>query len=199
MEIKKSLQKYNTTIISLIILFFVATITYAEENSKNILPDFYRLQFAGHTGLFTLSAGKSFFNDRYSASIGYGYAPDFIADTKVHTLSIKQKLYTKRRIKLGENDIRPSFNLSVMYEMGKNSTLIYPDKYPKGYYFTNSFHFPLAIGLNFRHNLTNKTIRKIEYSVEGGGLMTYIYHYVVSRKYANNRIFSLALATSIYF
>jgi len=188
-------------IVVIFLIISLAANIYAQEKPiEKFLPDFYRVQFAGYTGLFTISAGKQLFNNRYSAGIGYGYTPYFIAHAEIHTVSIKQILYSRKKIDFKDNTITPSLALSVALETGNNSTLILPDKFPKNYYRTNSITFPLAIGLTCRHYTDNKKLKFVEFSIEGCTTANYLLLLVYSRNPANyTKLFSIALSLTAYY
>jgi hypothetical protein len=157
-----------------------------------ISPDYYNAQFAGNIGFISVGAGYSFWNNRINSSILYGFVPHCIGGTTIHTFASRNNLNVFNFKVNTTLSINPYLNLGVNFEPGQHSDLKLPKKYPEGYYATNSFYYPIGIGLKINTQRTLLTQKKASYYIEIGTLATYLFYDFISNQQLTGNIVSLA-------
>ena len=164
------------------------------------IPDYVKTQFAGNIGLFSIGFGYQFHNNRIHSELLYGYVPASISKAeKIHTITLKNTFsILNKEIKL--ITLSPITGFTASFETGNNSFLKLPDKYPKGYYSTNAFHFTFFIGAKVHKNFINsKIIKGADLYYELGSVDTYIWYKILSSEVKINQIFSSAIGINLYF
>ncbi len=164
------------------------------------LPDYGKIQFAGNIGFFSVGFGYQFLNNRLYSELLYGYVPESISKAeKIHTITIKNTFPILNK-EIKTIILSPITGFTASLETGNNSFLILPDKYPKGYYSTNAFHFTLFIGAKVHKNFINsKTIKGSDLYFELGTVDTYLWYAILSKEVKINQIFSSAIGINLYF
>ena len=164
------------------------------------IPDYVKAQFAGNIGLLSVGFGYQFLNNRLYSEILYGYVPASISKAeRIHTITLKNTFsILNKEIKL--ITLSPITGFTASFETGNNSFLKLPDKYPKGYYSTNAFHFTFFIGAKVHKNFINsKIIKGADLYFELGSVDTYIWYKILSKEVKINQIFSSAVGVNLYF
>lgn len=164
------------------------------------IPDYAKVQFAGNIGLLSVGFGYQFINNRLYSEILYGYVPASISKAeKIHTITLKNTFpILKKEIKA--ITLSPITGFTASFETGNNSFLKLPDKYPKGYYSTNAFHFTLFIGAKIYKDIINpKIINGIDFYFEVGTVDTYLWYAILSKEVKINQILSSAIGINLYF
>lgn len=195
-------------VLALLFLFpvFVSadTIPKKEDNKLlyTILPDYYKLQYAGGIGFLSAGIGYGFLKERIEISYFYGYVPEWFSENNLHSVSIQ---LTGKPFKLNTNDKTEYYPLNIglflHHTFGSEYYIILPDHYPDDYYWWGSGRAGgLFIEGQFKY--TFNTSRNM-FSKIG------IYYRIVTRgiyvtsKYSNSSIplediFSLGLGIVIY-
>ena len=162
-------------------------------------PDFVTTQFAGNIGFLSVGAGRYLFNNKVQTSFLYGYVPKRIGGEHIHTIAMRNNIDLFSRTFAQNKQADLYFNLGINYETGRNSMNKLEDKYPDGYYSTNSFHFPLSLGIRFSHINYGNRIKKISYFAEVGALGLYLYDNILAQEYSSSSIYSLSFGANFYF
>ena len=195
-------MKKNRILIILLSILFINPIfsnKIIEKNQKKwYMPDYAKLQFAGNIGFFSIGIGYTFFNGLLASDLLYGYVPEFIANTKIHTITKKNTFsFLNKNIK--NYILSPITGFTISYETGNNSFLLLPDRYPEGYYFTNAFHSTFFLGGKIHKNFDPKSkIKGIDFYIELGTVDLYLYYFFLSKELKIYDIFSLALGVNIH-
>lgn len=184
-----------------IAVLMVLSIDVLAGNDKRpwYIADFHSLQYAGNMGLFSVAAGKLHFNNKLQTSILYGFAPRQVAGKPIHTLGLRNTFDLFSRPLAGKGPIDFYINAGMIFETGNHSELKLPNKYPDGYYATNSFHFPISLGARYTHKSSSEKIDRVSYFAEVGSLAVYMYYNVVARQFRTNSIYSLSFGMSVYY
>ncbi len=195
------IYKKFTLIIS---LFFLSTV-FAQQDSISIknrawyIPDYVKVQFAGNIGFFSVGIGYKTFHNHVHSELLYGYVPASISKAKqIHIITIKNTLplHTK---KLKRVTLSPVTGLALSFETGNNSFLLLPNKYPKGYYYTNAFHFTFFVGPSIHRNFNNLNIIKgASLYFELGTVDTYLWYAITSKEVELYNIFSSAIGLNLF-
>lgn len=170
-----------------------------EDKRLWYIADFHSLQYAGNMGLFSVAAGHCHFNNKLQTSIIYGFAHRQVAGKPIHTLGLRNTFDVFLRPVAGKGLIDLYTNVGLIFDTGNHSSLKLPDKYPDGYYVTNSFHFPISLGARFSHKSKSEKIDRVSYFAKVGSLAIYMYHNMVAREYRANSIYSLSFGMSVYY
>jgi hypothetical protein len=114
------------------------------------VPDYARLQTGGFLGLVNVALGYSALRDILNVQLEYGFVPELGQDPSAH-FGAGLVLIRPLRFAFGA---RERFWLYPLYVGGgamvASSTGLFvrqPDRYPKGYYPPNGFHFVALFGL----------------------------------------------------
>ncbi len=171
-----------------------------EDKNKWYKPDYIKVQYAGNIGFLSIGAGYEWWREIAQTDILYGYVPEYKGEATIHTFTIKNtfRLY-QFNIKQKYN-ISPILGFSVSLEPGQNSYLRIPDKYPEGYYSTNSIYACLNIGVKSKFKFDEKRFfSSIEPFVEVNTLADYLFYNIIAQEDHSNIIYSLALGLNIFF
>lgn len=173
-----------------------------EEGKKNkwYMPDYIKIQYAGNIGFLSVGAGYEWWREISQTDILYGYVPECKGEATIHTFTIKNtfRLY-QFNIKQKYN-ISPILGFSVSLEPGQNSYLRVPDKYPEGYYSTNSIYACLNLGVKSKFKFDEKRFfSSIEPFVEVNTLADYLFYNIIAQEDHSNTIYSLALGVNVFF
>ena len=134
-----------------------------------------QVQYAGNLGLISVGAGKSYFHDKLSFLIIYGYLPKIINGTNVHTFALKTSC------KLAVTKVNSNLNMSyytgitALYGIARNTYLDYPDYFPDGYYNANAIHASFFFGSRLNFNLIHLKLNTISFFTELGTLDYHIW------------------------
>lgn len=170
-------------VVLLMILLFPLCSFSADSSKFKIKPYQIQLQYAGNLGLFSVGAGKSFFNDKLNTFLIYGYLPKSIHGVTVHTIALKSSL------RYANTELSPVFDLDfytgalVLYGITNNTYLVYPDYFPDGYYITNAIHASIHIGARLNKIVPYENLQKISFYTELGTI-----DYQICNAITNNTI-----------
>ncbi|HPT20521.1 MAG TPA: hypothetical protein PLR88_01130 [Bacteroidales bacterium] len=100
---------------------------------------YFKAQYAGNLGFASVGAGSKFFNDKLSLDLNYGYMPEFINGTEVHTIALKPAFHFKEFVISG---FKAGFYIgtALNYNITSNTYIKFPGYYPEGYYVPNALH-----------------------------------------------------------
>ncbi len=171
-----------------------STDTIPAQKRKWFIPDYYKIQYAGNIGFISIGTGYEIFNNRLQSGILFGYVPESIGNTTIYTITQKNT-FLIHDFKLNKKiEISPIIGLAISYEIGNNSYLFLPDKYPDGYYSTNAFHFPLFAGVKIKKTFSKDSkVKSIEFNIETCTTATCLYYSIINSEIERNDIKSLAL------
>ena len=116
---------------SLFINLSIPLESIAQDEKKNKTAAV--VQFAGSTGLITAGIFKSRMNEALQFGLQYGYTPQ--KEDDLHSVSIKA-LYSPYTINLSKKvEVHPlQTGIFISQNFGKKLYIIWPDHYPKHYY-----------------------------------------------------------------
>ena len=152
------------------------------------------------SGLLSVGVGYQLFNKVLYTELLYGYVPVSISKAnEIHLMSIKNTFPLYRK-KIGNYTVSPIAGFTGSLETGNNSFLVFPDKYPKGYYVSSAIHFTLFIGVLVHKDFgISKRIKGIDFYYELGTVETYLWSAITSKEIGLNTIFSTAIGINLYF
>lgn len=189
-------MKYIKLIILCLSITVLAKSNDSVRISHRVIPDFVSLQTAGNIGLIAIGIGYNLFDTKIQTSIMYGYVPKIYAAKEIHSIAIRNN-FRFYSYSLGNyRQLQAYFNATVLFEAGDITMLTLPSKYPDGYYGTNSFTFPLNIGIKYHTELTQD--RNFDFYIEIGTLANYLYYNLVSRQYRESSIYSLSFGINVF-
>ncbi len=177
-----------------------AQLTEKEPERKWYSPDYLKTQYAGNIGYISFGAGYQWWKQKAQIDFLYGYVPQFKGNATIHTFSIKNtfRLY-QFKIKQKYN-LSPVFGFSVSFEPGENSYARIPDRFPDGYYMTNSIYGCINIGLKSTFTLKKEHFfSAVEPYFEANTLVDYLYYNIKAQQYWEEEIWSFALGFNLYF
>lgn len=163
-------------------------------------PDYAKVQFAGNIGFVSAGFGYLFFNNNLCSELIYGYVPKTISKSKpIHTISVKNTFSILNQ-KFNTVILSPVAGFAASLETGSKSFINLPDKYPKGYYKTNAFHFTFFIGAKMHKDFINSPfIKGIDLYFESGTVDYYLWHLILSREIKINQIVSSSIGINLFF
>ncbi len=183
----------------LILVYAISRSAFAADSTlvrKNrFLPRVYTLQYAGNLGFLSGGLGYSLFKDKVGVGLFYGYVPKVFSSKAIHIIALKGTFNLfKSRAGQDRLYIGTTFNM----ETGNNSFLKLPDKYPKGYYQTNSFHFTIFTGVKSYFAVHDRKLKGVEPYIECGTVDTYLY-YCLAENLSFLKILSLSAGINLKF
>ena len=126
----------GNAILLLIAVLLCAPSAQAEPRVKHwIVPDYAKIQSGGWIGLITAGLGYEFFDDRLDVGAYYGYLPESVGGTTVHTLAWHVGV---RPLTLLAPEARweiAYFGVGAAHSFGRNFFVKVPDRYPDGWYY----------------------------------------------------------------
>jgi hypothetical protein len=154
---------YNTLLLSSIYGNNIDTV------SKHKNPTFAQVQYAGNMGLVSIGIGKSFFSERLSTCLIYGYLPENTNGADVHTVALKSYYTVIKKQINPKSALEGYLGASIIRGITKNTYLKYPSQYPKNYYPPNAYHLALFTGAKHTALIkNNKLFEKIAAFIEFG-------------------------------
>lgn len=171
----------------------------AHPAKKWYQPQFATTQFAGNIGFLSVGIGTQFFKGKLQTSFMYGYVPKSVGKVEIHTILLKNACILNHRT--GYNlDFSSYIGHTFSFETGNNSFVKLPEKYPKGYYSSNAFHFTFFIGGKVHKDVnTFNTIHGIDLFTEMGSVDTYLWYWINSKEVHLPDILSMAIGMNVYF
>jgi hypothetical protein len=137
--------------------------------SKHKNPTFAQVQYAGNMGLVSVGIGKSFFSERLSACLIYGYLPKNTNGADVHTVALKSYYSVIKKQINPKSALEGYLGASIIRGITKNTYLKYPSQFPKNYYPPNAYHLALFTGAKHTSLIkNNKLFEKIAAFIEFG-------------------------------
>lgn len=155
------------------------------RKAMRFVPDIVTVQYAGNMGLASLGLGYQSKSERSSIHLFYGYLPKSEHGVEVKTIGVKGLLETSKRHPFKGVTTSNYSGLNVLFARTKNTHVIWPDRYPEGYYEQNAIKLAPVIGGKMEFDVKNsKYIDRAGFFVEVGTLDTYIRDYI---KNSNHR------------
>lgn len=163
-------------------------------------PGYYKIQYAGNIGFMSIGLGYSWWRERVQSTFIYGYVPETEGNATIHTFTIKNDFRVYQFLIADKHYLQPTLGFSLSLEPGENSYLRVPDRYPEGYYSSNSFYACINAGLktNFKFK-EERYFSSIDIYVEMNTLADYIYYNIIAQEDRSNNIGSLALGVNVFF
>lgn len=173
--------------------------TLIKDKIKPFIPDYVKTQFAGNIGFLSVGVGYQFLKNHLYTELLYGYVPASISKAKpIHTITIKNTFPILSK-NFNTIALSPIAGFTTSLETGKNSFVILPDKYPKGYYLPNAFHLTFFIGASVHKDFVNfKLIKGADLYFELSTVETYLWYAIKSKDVKLNDIVSSAIGINLY-
>lgn len=157
-----------------------------------LVPDFALVQFAGNIGVLSGGVGYSFLDNKILSSISYGYVPHFIGGTTIHTIAWRNNFQLYSWNLNQQNNLIAYANAGINIEPGDHSLLKIPERFPEGYYASNSFHYPIGLGFRIDTQKSEKIFGSSALFLEAGTLVTYLYYEFKAKKPLTENIVTLS-------
>lgn len=155
---------------------FSVTGTNIEKFAERIFaPDYISLQYAGNLGLGSIGSRYISKNNHHNFGFSYGYLPESVNGTEVHTVSIKDAFNLNKKRLTKAIFFNGYFGTNLLYAITDNTYLDFPGQYPSNYYFTNAVHFAPFIGLKVGAAKFQESLSKYIY-IELGSIDYYLFH-----------------------
>ena len=124
----------------------IAKIEHPEQKNRyqRLKPDTIIVHSGGYQGAFGLGFGLRWL-DQFSSLISYGYTPQAIGGKDINQLNLNSQFqfFDFKMLSIGICFI--SFDLGIIYGLGKNLFLQLPKKYPKRYYSPTALRYLLGL------------------------------------------------------
>lgn len=136
---------FSCVLICLYVVEAGATDTLRPVSKKNFHT---KLQFAGSIGFLSVGAGITTAGQRLETDVWYGYVPQQIGGTSIHTASAKITWAVLKQRTAGKLLIKPfTAGLFTSYTFGKQYFAFAPEQYSFGYYgYPTALHAGLFLG-----------------------------------------------------
>ena len=126
------------------------------EGWGNVIPTYFKAQFAGGMGVLSLGFGWDYgHHDQWETDLMFGYLPKFNTRKNKVTMTLKQNFIPWQK-KIGKEYSYNPFicGLYLNTVFSDQFWVKEPDRYPKGYYgFSSKIRFHAFIGQRFTYNI----------------------------------------------
>lgn len=166
------------------------------QSRRWYIPDYVPLQFAGNIGLFSLGAGYTSKHQTYQLSLSYGYVPYSVAQTDIHTITVKNNFPLTWYGLKNNQMLIPYLGLGLSAEVGGNAFFKMPSHFPDSYYDAPKNLRILAYGGARLQHLFSEDfsfLRGVEFYAEAGTVDVYLWYKTLSSEIKFSQVFSLAL------
>ncbi len=171
-----------------------------KDKRKWYLPSYYTVQYAGNIGFMSIGLGYDWWREKAQSAFIYGYVPETSGNATIHTFSVKNTFRLYKFEITDKYNLSPTFGFSLSLEPGENSYMRVPERYPNGYYSSNSFYACINFGLktNFKFK-DSRRFSSIDVYGEFNTLADYIYYNIIAQEDRSNNIGSFALGVNVFF
>lgn len=171
-----------------------------ENNSKSLMPDYLKLQYAGNIGYGSVGIGYFWWRNNVQTEIFYGVVPSWAGGNEIRTVAVKNmvNLFV----------FRPGKNILIKQQAGFSTNLAFtkktyfnlPDYYPENYYSPNAIHlmpfFSQECVMLFKSYCF---VKKVGFYSECSAIDTYLYQSLKYKQIHFNDAWSLALGMVVSF
>lgn len=198
-------MKFVKFILLYFIFFFCSEIICAQNAEKEperkwYSPDYIKTQYAGNIGFISFGAGYQWWRQNAQLDFLYGYVPRFKGNATIHTFTIKNTFSLYEFSIKNKYNLSPTFGFSVSFEPGENSYARIPDRFPDGYYMTNSIYGCINLGLKSVFIPKKEHFfSAVEPYFELNTLVDYLYYNIKAQQYWETEIWSFSFGFNLYF
>ena len=151
-------------ILLLIVAVFITLkgYTQAKEERSWLLPDHYKVQFAGNIGFLSVGAGYMNKSQKLETDIFAGFVPKSIGGDHIISTTVKLT-YLPWYIHSGEKYTIVPFTIGsyLSYSFGSQFDTLLPNQYPEGYYWwATSLRFGAFMGGKIQRSTSGKGLFK---------------------------------------
>ena len=163
---KRYLSKILLQVILVVLIQFPGMFKELKSNDKTsgiLVPKHSKLHFAGSMGMFSLSAGWSYWNNRLETDYYVGYLPKKYGFSNFITTTLEQTYIPWDLLYKGKHHINP-ITAGVYFNRiyGSNYWTELPSKYPEDYYWwSTNLRINFFVGSRVSWNMENDFIDKI--------------------------------------
>ena len=137
-------------IFEILFVFFAISCTMAQDNKSKLIPNQFKLQYAGSMGLVSSGFGWNYGkNNSWETDIMVGYVPKYMTDKAKVCITIKENYIPwKMQVRNSAFSLEPlTSSIYINTISGEEFWLKEPDKYPKPYYrFSTKVRFNISVG-----------------------------------------------------
>ncbi len=168
--------------------------------NKWILPDHYKIQYAGNIGFFSVSFGKTY-NPKIQTDLFYGYIPETIFKRHIHTVACKitfSPFHKELKNRIFSPIAGTSVNFAFSHKIYKTDL---PHYFPSGYYSNQWIHVNPFVGLRAKKIISeeNRNLKAIDFYCEIGTVDMYLWYFITTNELKFISIWNLAIGTTFYF
>lgn len=160
------MKKYFFKLFPPAFLFFLLITTEkicAQKKGFKIKPPGHiNVQYAGGMGFISIGTGYSTKNEKLDADLFYGYLPESIGGTTIHSISGKITWVPLHPLPIKKYQLEPLMTgLIVNYSFGKQYFSFDPPNYPYRYYsFPTAIHSAIFLGSRVGYNFPPQSFVK---------------------------------------
>lgn len=163
----------------LLLFLFLSSFVSGQTRLQKAFPhQGVSLQFAGSVGFLSVGYFHRTPKDKLELAAIYGYTPKVFGGP-LHSTSLKLS-FSPFHLKVGEHfSLEPiQVGAFVAKNFGKNLYLLWPEKYPKHYYWwSNSIREHAFASIQATYHLKDKSIKDISAYFEANTNDLYVYSY----------------------
>ncbi len=173
-------------------------------NRNNIwyAPDYVKVQYAGNIGFLSVGAGFMCIGDFWQMEFLYGYVPESVGGTDIHTIAWKNT-FAPYHQSISNNSLFVSFlfGLNVNVTFGENMSLFSPDAHPINSEWPSALHLAPFIGARLHKNveLLNNRLKGYDFYMEIGTIDIYLRNAVKSKTVGISDIINVAFGIAVFF
>ncbi|WP_430821549.1 hypothetical protein [Carboxylicivirga caseinilyticus] len=162
-----------------------------------LLPDQYKVQYAGSIGYMSVGFGYEI-GKIYQPAMFFGYVgPHFGGSlNRVFTVSLKNTFRFTREPLF--NYFMPYGGLSINWGNTNNTFRTLPDYYPDEYYFQNMIHFAPFVGGELKFGIKGNYFKAVGIYSEVSAFDAYLLEAIRTKYVKPDMILSLAVGVTLY-
>ncbi|MFA6872963.1 MAG: hypothetical protein WCQ86_03140 [Bacteroidaceae bacterium] len=180
---------------------YIHNIKRYKEGWERLIPQYYKVQYAGSIGLVSIGVGWSYCKERLETDLLWGIVPQYDDSRSKLTFTIREQ-YIPFHIILGDTrwSVEPltaSFFMNTILD-GRFWEEEPKGKYPSSYYnFSTKVRFNLGIGQQITLDLPTKYHKSVSFYYQLSSCDLYIASYATNKYLKLKDILSLAFGVKV--
>ncbi len=151
-------------------IFFILILLVSLAGAFEV-PNYYGVQFAGHRGVVSVGAGYEYFDNHLLSMVQYGYTPELLAGTDVHSLTVQQSLAPYWLHVNSNIQVSPILSVSAIFSPQYDIFVL--DRF-RSYYWPAGVRIGYYLGVKARYLIEQSLIKEWSFGAYAGTLQSYL-------------------------
>ncbi len=134
-------------------------------------PNYYGVQLAGHRGVASVGAGYEYVNNHFLSMVQYGYTPELLSGTGVHSITVQQSI-APYWFRLHSNiQVSPIVSIAAIFSPQYDIFVL--DRF-RSYYWPAGVRIGYYLGVKARYTVDSLFIKEWNFGAYAGTLQSYL-------------------------